>query len=67
MPKLKTGERRVYVKFTRPEDIELLERLERDANDTTRRYDLNTYLLLVLHAAYPKSSTTEETPLLPAQ
>ena len=52
MPKLKPNERRMYLSFTEPEDIKLLERLERDAKK--RRYPLATYVLLVLLEAYPE-------------
>lgn len=51
--KPKEGEnwRAVYVKFTRPDDIDLLNRLTEDAK--MKRYDVATYILLVLLEAYP--------------
>lgn len=54
MPKKQSGDQRaVYVKFTRPDDIELLNRLTEDAK--MKRYDVATYILLVLLQAYPKT------------
>lgn len=51
MAKSKPGERRLYLKFTEPEDLDLLGRLEHDAKK--QRYDVQTYILLVLLQAYP--------------
>ena len=51
MPKLKDGEKRIYLKFEREEDLELYERLQADA--VKQRYDVQTYILLVLLQAYP--------------
>ena len=58
MPKLKPGEKRVFLKFTEAEDLALLERLEKDAKK--QRYPLATYITLVLLQAYP--DTTEGSP-----
>lgn len=60
MPKKQTeNQRSVYVKFTRPDDIELLKRLEEDAK--IKRYDVATYILLVLLEAYPKTIQQTDT------
>ena len=59
MPKKQTGDQRaVYVKFTRLDDIELLNRLTEDAK--IKRYDVATYILLVLLEAYPKPTYTPD-------
>lgn len=42
--------KRLYLKFERTEDLALYERLAKDAQE--RRYDLQTYILLVLLEAY---------------
>jgi hypothetical protein len=60
MPKLKPHEKRVFLKFSEPEDLALLERLEKDAKK--QRYPLSTYVMLVLLQAYPVSGTTPENP-----
>ena len=62
MPKLKENEKRLFLSFKRPDDLALLERLERDAEK--QRYPLSTYLLLVLHEAYPDKAP-ESQPGLP--
>jgi hypothetical protein len=62
MPKSKPGEKRLFLKFERPEDIALLDRLEKDASDSKRRYDVQTYILLILHEAYPAPNTASENP-----
>jgi len=49
--KVDDGSKTVYVKFSLPEDIELYERLSEDAK--SKRYDLATYITLVLLEAYP--------------
>jgi len=54
MPKLKPGEKRVFLKFTEAEDLALLERLEKDAKK--QRYPLATYIMLVLLQAYPDTT-----------
>lgn len=59
VPKLQPNEKRLYLKFTRPEDLDLYARIEKDASDTTRRYDMATYILLLLHAALPVSDTNQ--------
>ena len=60
MPKKQTGDQKaVYVKFTRPDDIDLLNRLTEDAK--IKRYDVATYILLVLLEAYPKPTYTNST------
>jgi hypothetical protein len=60
MPKKQTeNQRSVYVKFTRPDDIELLNRLTEDAK--MKRYDVATYILLVLLEAYPKPTYSTDT------
>jgi hypothetical protein len=46
-----TTAKSVYVKFELPEDLELLARLEADAK--SKRYDVATYIMLVLLEAYP--------------
>ncbi len=53
MPKLKPGEKRLYLKFSEPEDLDLLARLGADAKK--QRYPLQTYIMLVLLQAYPRS------------
>ncbi len=61
MPKLKPNERRLFLSFTEPEDLALLERLERDAKK--RRYPIQTYVMLVLLEAYkdvPEDYTSGE-------
>ena len=55
-PKQTGDQRAVYVKFTRPDDIDLLNRLTEDAK--MKRYDVATYILLVLLQAYPKTDNT---------
>ena len=50
--------KRLYLKFERPEDEALYARLEADA--TKQRYDVQTYILLVLLQAYPVSDTVAE-------
>lgn len=59
----KPGEKRLYLKFSEPEDLDLLARLEADAKK--QRYPIQTYIMLVLLQAYPKpvSDTTQESPL----
>lgn len=53
VPKLQPQEKRIYLKFTEPEDLALYERLERDAKK--QRYPLTVYALLVLLQAYPET------------
>ena len=60
MPKLQTNEKRLFLSFKREDDLALLARLERDAEK--QRYPVATYLLLVLHQAYPESSKDAEAP-----
>jgi len=55
-PKVGQSGHAVYVKFTRPDDIDLLNRLTEDAK--MKRYDVATYILLVLLQAYPKTDNT---------
>lgn len=55
MPKLKPNEKRLFLSFTEPEDLALLDRLERDAKK--KRYPLSTYVLLVLLEAYPDTDS----------
>jgi hypothetical protein len=50
--------KRMYLKFERDEDMRLYERLERDAKE--KRYDMQTYVMLVLLQAYPESETVPE-------
>ena len=65
MRKLKPGEKRVLLSFIRPEDLELLGRLEAMAFD--RRYDLDTFILLSLQEAFRGVGTTpEDSPVPPA-
>ena len=60
MPKKQTeNQKAVYVKFTRPDDIDLLNRLTEDAK--IKRYDVATYILLVLLEAYPKTTYSTHT------
>jgi hypothetical protein len=58
--KTSSAKKRIYLQFERPEDLELYDRLAKDAVE--KRYDLPVYTLLVLLAAYPKtlSGTGEE-------
>lgn len=58
MPKAKPGEERLYLKFSEPEDLALLERLKSDAKK--QRYPIQTYIMLVLLQAYPETSITLE-------
>lgn len=54
MPKGKKDQpntKSVYVKFAEPEDLACYERLAADAK--LKRYDLATYIMLVLLDAYP--------------
>ena len=51
-----TTAKSVYVKFTQPQDLELFARLEADAK--VKRYDVSTYILLVLLDAYSISQAT---------
>src|ERR1700677_2073127 len=50
--------KRIYLKFEREEDLALYARLTRDAEK--QRYDVQTYILLVLLQAYPEPDITEE-------
>ena len=43
--------KKLYIKFERDEDLALFARLEADA--VKQRYDVQTYILLVLLQAYP--------------
>lgn len=63
MPRLQPNEKRLFLSFKRDDDLALLERLEQDA--AKQRYPIQTYLMLVLHAAYPPpvSSTEPGSPL----
>jgi hypothetical protein len=51
MPKAIPGVERLYLKFSEPEDLALLQRLKTDAKK--QRYSLQTYIMLVLLQAYP--------------
>ena len=53
-----TTAKSVYVKFTLPEDLDLYDRLVSDA--AAKRYDLPTYILLVLLEAYGTSLVAPE-------
>ena len=57
MPKLQPHEKRIYLKFSEPEDLALYQRLEKDAKK--QRYPLSVYLMLVLLQAYPPVSDTD--------
>ncbi len=46
--------KRLYLKFEREDDLALYARLEADA--IKQRYDVQTYILLVLLQAYPAPS-----------
>jgi hypothetical protein len=50
LPKLKKDEKSLFIRFTRPEDLALYERLVRDAEQ--KRYPVQVYALLVLLEAY---------------
>ena len=50
--------KRLYLKFEREEDLALFGRLEKDAEK--QRYDVQTYIMLVLLQAYPEPDITEE-------
>lgn len=52
--------KRLYLKFEREEDLALYERLQADA--VKQRYDVQTYILLVLLQAYPAPDKAPENP-----
>jgi hypothetical protein len=52
MPRHEPGVERVYLKFSEPDDLALLQRLKVDAKK--QRYPLQTYIMLVLLQAYPE-------------
>lgn len=54
------NEKRLYLKFTEPEDLALYDRLTADAKK--QRYPLQTYIMLVLLQAYPAPDTVSATP-----
>ena len=63
MPKAKPGEKRLYLKFSQPEDLALYDRLEADAKK--QRYPIQVYLMLVLLQAYPPTLSHTEPGSLP--
>ena len=54
------NEKRLYLKFTEPEDLALYDRLTADAKK--QQYPLQTYIMLVLLQAYPAPDTVSATP-----
>jgi len=57
-PKQPSTAKSVYVKFTEEDDLALYNRLAADAKSDRR--DLDLYILLVLHKAYPASEEVEQ-------